>query len=96
MAEYRARMMDAEGGQEGVYDFKEQEDLLQRTPMAVVRSFFQHIDRTVFERHHVDYEINAAQKHRERGVVVAMGQFHLEGEQPPIPFTLIIGRKSDG
>ena len=30
------------------------------------------------------------------GVVVAMSQFHLEGEPPPIPITLNIARKSDG
>ena len=92
MAAYRARMMDAVTPSEADYDFEAPEDLMNDTPVRVVRSFFEHADRSQFRTAHVDWELNAAFKNAERGVVTCMGSFHLEGDQPPAPFLLMISR----
>ena len=62
MTTYRARLMDADSGGEGTYDFEEREDLMDGTPVRIVRAFFEHIDRTVLHTRFIDYEINAAFK----------------------------------
>ena len=93
MAAYRARMMDAVSEREGVYAFEGADDLMSDTPVRVVRAFFEHADRSTFPAGHVDWELNAAFKNAERGVVTCMGSFHLEGDQPPAPFLLMIARR---
>jgi hypothetical protein len=89
MATYRAWVTDAQTGNEGVYDFEARDDLLDDTPVRVVRAFMEHVDRDLFPAEHVDYEINAALKHGSHRVVTAMGSFILE-RGPGIPFTLFI------
>ena len=64
------------------------------TPVRVVRAFFEHVDRAAFPTKHVDYEINAAFKNKERGIVTCMGALHLEGGASPAPFLLMVARKS--
>ena len=93
MATYRARMMDAETGDDGLYDFEAHDDLMNDTPVRVVRTFFEHVDRTLFPTKHVDYEINAAFKNKERRIVTCMGSLHVEGDVPPAPFLLMISRQ---
>jgi hypothetical protein len=51
------------------------------------------VDRSIFPTRHVDWELNAAFKNPERGVVTCMGSFHLDGDQPTAPFMLMIARK---
>ena len=92
MATYRARMMDAVSPNEGSYEFEAADDLMNDTPVRVVRAFFEHVDRSVFPPEHVDWELNAAFKNPERGVVTCMGSFHLRGEEPTAPFLLMIAR----
>jgi hypothetical protein len=92
MAAYRARMMDAVSDKEAVSTFEGPEDLMHDTPVRVVRAFFEHTDRSTFATAHVDWELNAAFKNAERGVVTCMGSFHLGGDQPPAPFLLMIAR----
>ena len=94
MASYRARMLDAETGQDGTYDFEAHEDLMNDTPVRVVRAFFEHVDRAAFPTKHVDYEINAAFKNKERGIVTCMGALHFDGGASPAPFLLMVARKA--
>lgn len=89
MARYTARMMDAETGGEGRYDFDGPDDLLQQTPVRVVRAFMEHVDREMFPLTHVDYELNAAFKDAGRGVITALGSLIHDGD-PPSPFLLMI------
>jgi hypothetical protein len=92
MATYRARMLDGETGSDGTYDFEWQEGLMNETPVRVVRAFFERVDRAAFPTRHVDYEINAALKNRERGIVTCMGSLHFEGGAPPAPFLLMVAQ----
>ena len=91
MATYRARLIDAVNPNEGVHPFEGPDDLMEDTPVRVVRSFFEHVDRAALPAGHNDWELNAAFKNREREVVTCMGSFHFE-DQPPAPFLLMIPR----
>ena len=93
MAAYRARMMDAVSDTQAVYEFEGPEDLMNDTPVRVVRAFMEHTERSRFATPHSDWELNAAFKNPERGVVTCMGSFHLAADQPPAPFLLIIERR---
>ena len=93
MAAYRARMMDAVSDDQAVYEFEGPEDLMNDTPVRVVRAFMEHTDRSRFATPHLDWELNAAFKTPERGVVTCMGAFHLAPDQPPAPFLLMIERR---
>jgi hypothetical protein len=93
MADYRARLMDSDSGGEGIYDFVHRDDLFDRPADEIVEAFFQHADRTVFSHHHASYELNGCVKHKDQGVVAAMGTLHLEGGGKELPFTLIVGPK---
>ncbi|MCR9221796.1 MAG: hypothetical protein NXI21_16350 [Alphaproteobacteria bacterium] len=92
MASYTARMMDAVTGGEGRYDFEGPDELLARTPVRVVRAFMEHVDRDLFPRVHIDYELNAAYNDRTRRVVTAMGTL-IHDDDPPTPFLVMIGPK---
>ena len=93
MAAYRARIIDAVTPTESVQDFEGADDLMQDTPVRVVRVFFENVDREALLTKHVDWELNAAFKNAERGVVTCMGSFHLDGDKPTAPFLLMISRK---
>ena len=92
MATYRARLIDSTSDAESVHDFDAPDDLMEETPVRVVRSFFEHIDRAALPAGHVDWELNAAFKNRERRVVTCMGSFHFEG-QPAAPFLLMVSQR---
>jgi hypothetical protein len=89
MATYRARLIDSIRDHEAMLGFEGADDLMEDTPVRVVRSFFEHVDRAALPTGHVDWELNAAFKNRERGVVTCMGSFHFDGE-PPAPFLLMV------
>ena len=89
MTSYTAWMTDATSGSEGVYRFDAADDLFAQTPMRIVRTFFEQVDRDLFPCRHIDYEINAVLKHGDHGVVTAMGAL-LNGHGPGIPFTLTL------
>ena len=93
MTVYRARMLDADTGGEGIYDFEHRDDLFDHPTDEIIEAFFEHADRAVMSTHHVNYEINGCLKHKDRDIVVAMGALHLENGPPAVPFTLIIGKK---
>lgn len=54
MATYRARMIDSATGAEGSYDFEAPDDLLSTTPVRIVRTFMEHVDKDLFPHQHVD------------------------------------------
>jgi len=83
MAEYVATIIDGESGGEGRYDFEGPDDLLNQTPVRVVRTFMEHVDKDLFPRQLVDYELNAAFKspHKQLGsVITAMGIMIFEAD----------------
>ncbi|MBP5858980.1 hypothetical protein KAJ83_18315 [Marivibrio halodurans] len=95
MALFTARMMDAASGSEGRYDFEADDDLLDRTPVRVVRAFMEHVDREIFPRVPIDYELNAAFANRDHHrVVTAMGTL-IHDDDAPTPFLLMISSKKD-
>ena len=94
MAIYRARITDAVTPTEGVHDFEAGDDLMQDTPVRVVRAFFENVEREALLTAHEDWELNAAFKNAERGVVTCMGSFHIAADQPTAPFLLMIAPKT--
>ncbi len=91
MAHYQATVMHATTGGEGIYAFEGPDDLLSKTPVRVVRHFMEQIDAKFLPQDHVDYELNAAMKNSDRGVITAMGSMQLR-EGPPLPFLLMIAK----
>ncbi len=93
MALFRARLIDSQSEGEDAFDFEAPEDLMNDTPVRVVRAFFGSGDPSRFRTKHQDWELNAAFKNRERRVVTCMGSWHLGGDTPPVPFLLLIAPK---
>jgi hypothetical protein len=92
MTTFTARIMDADSGNEGRYDFEGPEDLLTKTPVRVVRHFMEYVDKSLLPAQHVDYELNAAMKNQTKTVVTALGEFHFE-HGGTSPFLMMISRK---
>lgn len=92
MAVYVAWVTDAQTGNEGEYEFEGRDDLLEDTPVRIVRAFMEHVDKDMFPNAHIDYELNAALKHGHHNVVTAMGSLIFE-KGPAVPFTLFIADK---
>lgn len=89
MTTYYARMLDAETGGEGAYEFEGPPTLMKKTADEIVGAFFDHVESKVL-RQHVDWEINGVMKNKERGVVTAMGSLIPEKDEPSLPFLLMI------
>ncbi len=94
MALYRARFIDGLSDTEDSFEFDASDELMNDTPVRVVRAFFGGADPSRFKTKHQDWELNAAFKNRERRVVTCMGSFHLGGDEPPVPFLLLIAPKA--
>ncbi len=91
MAQYQARMLNTtQGSEDGTYPFEAPEELFEAPADQIVRTFFDHVDREIFH-HHVDYEMNAAFKNKDRNAVTAMGSL-IMSDQSHLPFLLLIGR----
>lgn len=93
MATYRARMMDAESGGEGIYDFDDGDDLIRQSPVRVIRKFMEHVGRDLIPSNYEDYELNAAFKNDTAQVITGLGSLVLTN-RPPIPFVIMISPKS--
>jgi hypothetical protein len=92
MASYVARMMDASSGGEGTYHFEGPDDLIEgRGAARVLMHFLDDLDRREFPKQHVDYELNAAHKSQEHGVVTGMGTLLLENGGA-LPFLVMINK----
>ena len=87
MATYLAQLMHGDRGGAGEYRFEGPDGLLAQTPASSVRLFMDHLDRAA-HLGHIEYELNAAMKNRDQGVVTALGCFVLSGEEQP--FVLFI------
>ena len=93
MSTYRARMMDAASGGEGIYDFEDREDLIRQSPVRVIRKFMEHVGRDLIPSNYEDYELNAAFKNDGAQVITGLGSLVLTN-QPPIPFVIMISPKA--
>lgn len=93
MTTYRARMMDAATGGEGIYDFEDGEALLKQSPVRVIRKFMEHVGKDLIPSNYEDYELNAAFKSENAQVVTGLGNLILT-HQPPIPFAVMISARS--
>jgi hypothetical protein len=90
MATYVARMLDSVTGNEGAYRFEHRDDLMQRPADDIVAAFFEHAEREVFSRGHVEYELNGAVKNAQQKTVVAIGSLRMQGDEDYQPFTVFI------
>jgi hypothetical protein len=90
MATYVARMMDSATGAEGSYRFEHRDDLMKRPADDIVAAFFEHAEREVFSRGHVEYELNGVVKNKEQKTVVAIGSLRMQGDEDFQPFTIFI------
>jgi len=86
-------MLDSVSGAEGAYEFDHRDDLMKQPADDVVAAFFEYADREVFNRGHVDYELNGVIKNKDVNTVVAIGQLRMSdqpGSDPALPFTIFI------
>lgn len=89
MAHYQATMVDAETGGHNTYDFEARDDLFADTPVRITRAFMEYVDRTLFPKQHIDYEINATFKDSEHQVVTTIGVL-LFDHGGRLPFMMMI------
>ena len=92
MATFKARIMHAERGTEEIYDFDGPDDLMKKTPVKVIRHFMEVVDKAMFPRQHVEYELNACYKNKKFGVVTAIGHLHFEVDDADMPFMVMISK----
>lgn len=82
MATYHATLMHGERGGEGTYEFEAEDGLIENSAMTMVRRFMEHLTDNAglgnFEWH-----VNAAMKNKEKGVVTALGELVLSGDEEP-------------
>lgn len=90
MATFEAVLMHGVRGTEGRYRFEGPDDLLDKTPVRVMRHFMEWVDANAGIGH-VDYELNAAMKNDEVGVVTALGTM-MFSPQSVQPFVCMIAR----
>lgn len=95
MKTFHARMMHAETGGEGSYQFQGPDDLMKKTADEIVAVFLDHVESEIL-RHHVDWEINAVFKNKQRGVVSAIGSLIPEKDDEPLPFLVMISEQNPG
>lgn len=93
MTTFRARMIDSSTGGEGIYDFEESDDLLDSSPVRVIRKFMEHVGKDIIPHSYEDYELNAAFKNKDAHVVTGLGTLILH-HMPPLPFAIMIAPKS--
>ncbi len=90
MTKYVARMLDSVTGAEGAYRFDHRDDLMKRPADDIVAAFFEHAEREVFSRGHVEYELNGVVKNKDQKTVVAIGSLRMQGDEDFTPFTIFI------
>lgn len=87
MATYEATLMHGERGGEGRYKFDAEDGLMGGSAMTVVRTFMEHLqDHAGID--HIDWQVNAAMKNKDKGVVTALGNLIMndDDEQPFVCF----------
>ena len=88
------RIMDATTGGEGRYEFDGPDNLLKKTPVRVVKTFMEEVAMTESQHEIEDFEVNAAFKNTEYGVVTCMGSLILENGGR-LPFLLMVSPASE-
>lgn len=78
MATFHATLMHGKRSSEGAYAFDGPDDLMQRTPVKVMRQFMEYLDEHA-NLGHIEYAINAAMKSRSADVVTILGEFEFDG-----------------
>jgi hypothetical protein len=83
MARYEAVVVHGKREGEGHYLFEGPDHLMTRTPVRVMRELMETIDAQNGIGH-MDYEINAAMRNRDYGIVTIIGEmiFEAHGTQP--------------
>lgn len=83
MSQYSVVVMHGKRGGEGRYSFEGPGDLMSKSPVRVMQNFMESV-KTQDEIGYLDYEIHAALKNKELGVVTVVGEFHFDkhGNQP--------------
>lgn len=88
MKTYTAVLMHGNREGEGRYSFEAPELLSQASPVRIMRAFMEHVEHHAHIGH-IDYEINAAMKNREAGVVTVLGELTFENASRQ-PFVCMI------
>ena len=88
MKTYHAGLMHGNRDGEGRYEFDAPELLAQTSPVRIMRAFMEHVEKTA-KVGHIDYEINAAMKNTEAGVVTVLGELQFENDSAQ-PFVCMI------
>ena len=88
MKTFHAVLMHGKRAGEGHYDFDAPELLSQASPVRVMRAFMEHVEENAHVGH-IDYEINAAMKNKELGVVTVLGELHFANDSNQ-PFVCMI------
>jgi len=83
MSQFSAVVMHGKYGGEGRYTFEGPDDLMSKSPVRVMRAFMEsgQVRDGIGD---VDYEVNAAMKNKELGVVTVIGELNINkhGNQP--------------
>jgi hypothetical protein len=74
MARYVGRMLHGRSGAEVDHPFDGPDDLMESSPIGVMRFFMAHVSEKGFLEHR-DYEIYTALKSRDGAVVTVAGEF---------------------
>lgn len=85
---YKATLMHGNRAGEGRYAFEAPELLAQASPVRIMRAFMEYLEEAAHVGH-IDYEINAAMKNKDAGVVTVMGVLHFENNSDQ-PFVCMI------
>ena len=94
MASYVGRMLHGRSGAEVDHPFEGPEDLMARSPIAVMRFFMEHVAERRFLEHE-DYELFSALKSGDGTVVTVLGDFlYAAGNRSP--FVCMISAQERG
>ena len=83
-----AVVMGPVSGADGQYEFDADDGLFGKPADEIVEAFMHHIHSQGMIKHAFHYELNSAFKNKEKRVVTAIGQLHLNGDE--LPFTVMI------
>ena len=86
----QAIVMGPVSGSDSTYQFEAADDLFRRPSDEIVEAFMAHLNDAGVITSAVAYELNSAIKNREKGVVTAIGNLILNGDE--LPFVVMISQ----
>ncbi|WP_445679828.1 hypothetical protein [Radicibacter daui] len=89
MAMFKAWLTDSNTGGSARYEFEADADLFKKGANKIVKRFMDHVEKQVLPKKHVDYDLNACFKNKEKRVVTAIGTLHVD-DDPDVAFMLMI------